>query len=82
MLYYIIIVNFDLNNVSKICHFNSIKESYMSFLSVKNTCYTTKKMFLGIQYSLDLFQTFSSVSIMYQKHCCICLLNILNIYLI
>jgi hypothetical protein len=37
----------------------------MSFSSVKNICYIAKKMFLGIQCSLDLFQTFSSVSIMY-----------------
>jgi len=44
---------------------NHQKESFMSFSSAKNIRYTTKKMFLGIQYSLDLFQTFSSVSIMY-----------------
>jgi hypothetical protein len=37
----------------------------MSFSSVKNSCYNTKKMFLGIQYSLDLFQKISSVSIIY-----------------
>jgi len=41
----------------------------MSFSSAKNIDLfhqTTKKMFLGIQYSmLDLFQTFSNVSIMY-----------------
>jgi hypothetical protein len=51
----------------------------MSFSNIKSTCYTTKKMFLGIQYSLNLFQTFSSVSIQYEKHCCIHLPNILNI---
>jgi hypothetical protein len=65
MLYYIIIVNFDLNNVSKICHFKSIKKSFMSFSSAKNTPYIVKKMFLDIQYSLYLFQTFSSVSVIY-----------------
>jgi hypothetical protein len=48
MLNYIIIVKFDLNNVPKICHFNSIKESFMSFSSIKNTCYIAKKMLLGI----------------------------------
>jgi hypothetical protein len=37
----------------------------MNFSTIKNTRYTAKKMFLGIQYSLDLFQTFSNVSIMY-----------------
>jgi hypothetical protein len=39
----------------------------MSFSSVKNTCYIAKKMLLGIQYSFDLFQTLSNVSIMYKK---------------
>jgi len=63
MLHYIIIINFDLNNVPEICHCKSIKESFMSFSSAKNIQYIIKKMFLGIQYSLDLFQTFSSVSI-------------------
>jgi hypothetical protein len=62
MWHYIIIVKFDLNNVPKICPFKSIKESFMSFSSVKKTCYTTKKMFLGIQYSLNLFQTFQVFS--------------------
>jgi hypothetical protein len=65
MFHYPIIVKFDLNNVPKKCHFKSIKESFMRFSTVKNTCYTIKKMCLSIQYSLDLFQTFSSVSIMY-----------------
>jgi hypothetical protein len=65
MLHYFIIIKFDLNDVPKICHFKSIKESFMSFSSVKNSCYNTKKMFLGIQYSLDLFQKISSVSIIY-----------------
>jgi hypothetical protein len=65
MLHYTIIVKFDLNNVPEIYHFKSIKKSFMSFSNVKNTCYIAKKMFLGIQYSLDLFQTFSSVSIPY-----------------
>jgi hypothetical protein len=37
----------------------------MSYSSAKSSCYTTKKMFLGIQYSLGLFQKNSSVSIMY-----------------
>jgi hypothetical protein len=79
MLHYIIIVKFDLSNVPKICHFKFIKDSFMSFSNIKSTCYTTKKMFLGIQYSLNLFQTFSSVSIQYEKYCCIHLPNILNI---
>jgi len=65
MLHYTIIVKFDLINVPKICHFKSIKESLMSFSSVKRTCYIIKKILLGIQYSLDLFKTFSSVSIFY-----------------
>jgi len=65
MLHYTFIVKFDLNNVPKICHFKSIKESFMSFSNVKNSCYTVKKMLLGIQYSLDLFQAFLGVSIMY-----------------
>jgi hypothetical protein len=51
----------------------------MSFSSVKHIHYIAKKMFLGIRYSLDLLQTFSSVSIMYWKHCCIRLPNILKI---
>jgi hypothetical protein len=37
----------------------------MSFSSVINTHDFAKKMFLGIQYSLDILQTFSSVSISY-----------------
>jgi hypothetical protein len=65
MLHYTIIRKFDLNNVPKICHFKSIKKSFMSFLGVKNTRYTIKKILLGIQYSLDLLKTFSSVSIIY-----------------
>jgi hypothetical protein len=65
MLHYTIIVDFDLNNVPKICHLKSIKESFISFSNAKNTCYNAKKMFWGIQYSLDLFQTFPSVYIMY-----------------
>jgi hypothetical protein len=69
MLHYNIIIKFDLNNVPKICHFKSIKESFMSFSNAKNTDlshHTAKNMFLGIQYSmLDLFQTFSNVFIMY-----------------
>jgi hypothetical protein len=39
--------------------------SFMSFSTAKNTPYPIKKIFLGIQYSLNLFQTFSSVSIIY-----------------
>jgi hypothetical protein len=54
----------------------------MSFSSAKSICYTIKKMLLGIQYSLNLLQIFSNVSIMYYKHCCVCLPNILNIDLI
>jgi hypothetical protein len=56
---------FDLNNVPAICHFKSIKESFTSFSSAKNIRYIVKIRLLGIQYSLDLFQTFPSVSIMY-----------------
>jgi len=37
----------------------------MSFSSVKNTYYIAKKMFLRIQYSLDLFQKISSISRIY-----------------
>jgi hypothetical protein len=37
----------------------------MSFSSVNNICYITKNVKLGIQYSLDLFQKKSNVSIMY-----------------
>jgi hypothetical protein len=65
ILHYIIIVKFDLNNVPNICCFKSINDSSMSFSSAKNPRYTVKKMYLVIQYSLYLFQTFSSVSIMY-----------------
>jgi hypothetical protein len=36
----------------------------MSFSSVNLLC-TIKKKKLGIQYSFDLFQTFSNVSILY-----------------
>jgi len=43
----------------------------MSFSNVKSTHYIVKKMFLDIQYSLDLFQKISSVSKIYYKHCCI-----------
>jgi hypothetical protein len=52
-MHYTIIIKFDLNDVPKMCHFKSIKESFMNFLSPKNNCYTTKKMCGGIQYSLD-----------------------------
>jgi hypothetical protein len=79
MLHYTIIIKFDLNNLPEICHFKSSKESSMSFSNVKNIHYTAKKRFLDFQYSLDLFQKISSVSIMYYKHCCINLPNILNI---
>jgi hypothetical protein len=68
MLHYTIIVKFDLNNVPEICHFKSSMESSMSFTNVKNIHYTVKKMFLDIQYSLDLFQKISSVSKIYYKH--------------
>jgi hypothetical protein len=37
----------------------------MSFSNAKNTPYPIRKMSLGIQYSLNLFQTFSSVLIIY-----------------
>jgi hypothetical protein len=40
-------------------------EPFMSFSSVKNTYYIAKKMFLRIQYSLDLFQKISSISRIY-----------------
>jgi hypothetical protein len=57
MLHYTII-KFDLNDVPKVCHFKSIKKSFMSFSSAKSSCYTAKEMLLSIQYSLNLFQTF------------------------
>jgi len=40
MLHYNIIIKFDLNNVPKICHLKSIKESFMSFLSAKRTYFS------------------------------------------
>jgi hypothetical protein len=74
-----ITIKFDLNNVPKICHFKSSRESFMSCSNAKSIRYIAKTMFLDIWYSLNLFQTFSSVSIMYYKHFCIHLPNILNI---
>ncbi len=61
MLHYIIIIKFDLNDVPKICHFKYIKKSFMNFSSAKNSCYNTKKMFLGIQYSLDQFKKLPNI---------------------
>jgi hypothetical protein len=65
MLHYTIIVKFDLNNVPKICHLNSIKESFMSFSSAKNTHYIAKKNAFGYSIPNKFFSNFSSVSIMY-----------------
>jgi len=65
MLHYTIIIKFDLNNVPKICLFKSIKEPFMNFSSAKSVHCIVKKMLVDIQYSLNLLQTFSNVSIMY-----------------
>jgi hypothetical protein len=45
--------------------FKSSKESFMNFSSAKTLITLLKKINLDTQYSLDLFQTFSRVSIMY-----------------
>jgi hypothetical protein len=36
-------IDFDLNNIPNLCHFKSIKESFMSFSSVKNIHYISLK---------------------------------------
>jgi hypothetical protein len=61
MLYYIIIVNFDLNNVSKICHFKSIKESFMSFSNAKNTPYTIIGYSIFIRFVSNFFNCFYNI---------------------
>jgi hypothetical protein len=58
-------IKFDLNNVPKIFHFKSIKESFMSFSSVKNICYVLLNCFLGhsifIRFVSNKFKCFHNV---------------------
>ncbi len=45
-------------------------KTFLAILNSENTCYNFLKMFLDILYSLDFFQTYKNVPMIYLKHYC------------